>query len=595
MQIFNSIFYIFSIIAFLYAFFTFPKTSRKQDFFIWIPIAIVFFDAVTASVVGLIDIVHIPISIVTVGVVNVLFATGLFYWSRIRLKKKQEYEYRMSSLSFLLVLAALVAFLFLYRYSADINIVFATSDPANHLKFAQNILNTKSISGDTSPLWVTPLSNALFIETLLPVFSGVDIYKSFMIKEAINLWLAGAVFYALSARFFKNKFTILCGFVISLVYVTGYPYNSFLYGFSYLSMSITFVCVLLFVLDIFIKKESALIPTLFALSALCLSVSNCYSLFAPSVYIGTVLAVFYRYFKEYQELKDKKLFFKNFVVTGFSVFLIPTAVSVLYVVKAGLYGEVLAHEGGSYGNLLYDFIIWMPFCVFSLYTAFKKKKLLGAMILAPVQLVYTLFMFFLMVRGTISTYYYYKMNYLIWMIVLYLSIAAVSYLSEKQKSLVIAFGVTWAGIFLFGLSGVETKLTNTNHFMNPRPMALSMCQIYDQNKTYSAMKAPINNDIIEMAKAVRKLKEEKDTEIAYVGYWSEVYWYEALTNQRQMPPMYPPSGEFIEHFWSEYKDKDYLAISYDSDEYRMLKDRIDMYEHVFETETGCIISLGNPV
>jgi len=113
---------------------------------------------------------------------------------------------------------------------------------------------------------------------------GVPEYYIYEMFDISILFLSSLAFYVL-------------GFVLTMfllwLFMFGYAYNSYLYGFSYLSLGVMFVIGLLCTVPLLFSKEK--IPTWFAITLIALiamGVIFSYCLFVPGVFAAVCLYIF---------------------------------------------------------------------------------------------------------------------------------------------------------------------------------------------------------------------------------------------------------------------------------------------------------------
>lgn len=522
-----------SVALILISFILLKKNKTEQNFWRSIVMALISYECYLCMIAGIMTIVHIPVDTYTTACVNGIIAFALLIrtWKK---KEVQSYYIKVEDTVFIIALMIVITYIFLKRFSTNFNIVFETSDPGTHLKMAMNFANTKAVDG----LYIGQLINGLTIESLQRWFSGVYIYKSFIIQYGINFFLSAAVFWAALEKYANSIGLKIVGYILTLVYVLGYPYNDMLYGFVYLQMTITVICYIVILMQDYMAQDINLKLGGYLLANACLTVSIGYTLFAPPVYISVLLLIMYKAYKEGWLKKQHKLWFDyRFILNGLYIFAIPTFLTIWYIlIQPKLNGTNtdyignLVVEGAIYRNLYSDFLIYIPVALYAIINGLKKRELNLLMTLTPIYLIYYAFFLYRMLENQVSTYYFYKLNYLMWMILLLDFYVGVKYLIKYEKTIlscILIGDLLIAGIYI---SGKENDVQQENINKLPFAEANTFFQIYEFNKVLENRPDIVSNALIELSDIVEK--EYKNQEVYFIGYWRDLYWFEALTNQR---------------------------------------------------------------
>ena len=114
------------------------------------------------------------------------------------------------------------------------SLLIKEQDPV-HKSFA----TTKNMAYVNSGLIMKCLKNAINTFDNYHIFIGFSIF--ILVITAISM-------YTTISAFATNKKTKFLAFLVSLIYVMGYPLNSFLFGFEYLSIALFIICL---IFDIF--------------------------------------------------------------------------------------------------------------------------------------------------------------------------------------------------------------------------------------------------------------------------------------------------------------------------------------------------------
>ncbi len=589
-----SIIYLLSVLSIICMLLFLPKSKNRQEIIIWLPVCYIMYECLITFIASIFTILHVPANLISLGLMNIAISIAGLIWIK-KTGNIQKYYFKLENLIFFLLLAVIVIFIGYEIYGKDFQICFETSDPASHLKIAMDTVNSQSVITTMSTMFLTPFTNGIFIRIFSPIFSGTDSYKSFIIKELINFGLSGAVFYSYVYKHLGTFSAKLFGMVITLFYIFGYPYNNLLFGFSYLGFSVTVITCLIFIADIFLESEEKNKIIFCFMSLGCFGVAECYTVFAPFVYIGIFICVAYKVKKETGCLVTSK----HFYIDELKVFLLPTLLTIWFVIIyprfigselliGNDYGLVLTFEGYTYRNLYSDFLVFLPFALYGICRQKKGKRFLSNSFTFFTLFAYIVISFIGMYYGVISSYYYYKLNYVVWMLLLSLFIEGICSIYSHAKELVFIYCGCWGIIFLLWFAQWDMKLYEKNVVFNPLPNANSCYEIYNFNRAIRKQKTTVSPGLVQLCREVDINYKKEDQTIMYLGNWLDNYWYEALTNQRQSAYCtYDPIG-FTQNFINGTYG-DYLVVAKDDASLESCYSLIQDYEVVYENDYGIII------
>ncbi len=511
------------------------KSERKQNALRSLIMAIIAYECYLCLLAGVLTTLHIPVSAATVSVCNIccIVGTGLLLYKQ---KQIQSYFVDYKDMLFLLFLGGIIAFLFIQRFTPDMDrILFGTSDPATHLKMAMNFLNNKAVDG----MYIGQLINGLFIDGMRAIFPDELVYKSFLIQYGFNFFLSGAMLWAVLQKYQTGVVMRLFVYAVTIAYTLGYPYNDFLYGFVYLQMTITVICYLIGLMQDFMEKPVNIWVWGVFTGAGCLAVSIGYTLFAPPVYLSILGLVAYKAHQEKWLTSSRRLLFsRRFVLCSLNLFLIPCFLTIWIIfVLPTIHGSVPpygsamnAAEGAIYRNLFSDFLLFAVPAIYGIINSYKPKKISFLSFFWPILGVYYFVFLALMLSGNITTYYFYKFNYLLWMAVMCSFVAGMHALWKKEKKLFLIF--VSSVLLLVGIYSSGFEETQQEADINRVPYADSTVffRVYAFNTIVKENSYQIPDGLIDICGKIHNADEMSSA--IFIGYWQDLYWYEALADQR---------------------------------------------------------------
>lgn len=583
-------FYLLTAAILIIIFLIFPKEDKKQNFLVWLPIAVISYEVLCCFTTGIMTILHIDANIYTVSVCNILLSVLLF-GNIVKNKSIQKYYIKIEDIIFIAVYLMIILFIWLKRYTPDLLLRFETSDPGTHLKMAMNFINTKKVE----EMYTGQVTNGLFIQSLLKFNNGAYVYKSLLLKYGINFLLSGWMFYAAMIKYADKITEKVLIYLVTILYTLGYPYNDMIFGFVYLQITITIIIYLLSITNFFIEGNNnnrKIYKILLLLG--CLGVGVGYTLFAPIAFFAVLICIMLCAAKEKWLLQDGKKFFSiKFIKTGLQIFLIPTLLVLWFLVispaineKLTNYGSALNNEGYIYRNLYSDFCLYVIVAFYGVIMSLKEKKNYFLFVFFILGIGYYIIFFYRMITQKVSTYYFYKINYLLWFLILACFIVGLITIYRKEKWLIRCYIAGVAAIFLIYFSGFESKIQQQNINYAPFSESDSFFHIFSINKILEERKSEISPQLIEICNEVNMLMEED--KIGFVGDWLNFYWYEALTNQRFEDRYVHESAESKVTNFLEGNTGKYMVVLKESQEYLENIDLFNGMKLIYENEYAFI-------
>lgn len=433
---------ILGTILFLAAFFActagvyrYKKSYKPQSGLLWVMISIVLTMCHGALIAGVIDLVHIPVNLYSMMAVFALTAVVLWYFIR-KSGEKQEYEWDKFDVIASAVITIGVWAVLMKIFTPELHYAYFNSDAGLHLKEATAIVR----SGELFGMYFNHLYNALVIEMIMPFVKTVDWYKGYVLADCIFLWMEIMFFFVLIRRYLTTKVSKGLSLLVMVAYFMGYPFLSFYYSFVYWGLGTMLVAFVIIALRLYEEAEVERKYTIYMLMLGCYGVMTCYMLFAPVTFVVVLfyLIVIAR--------REGKIFSGKNVLLALKIFLIPTLLGGFYC----LYGffvssgtsvsDALSNQGGIYTELYMDFF-WTLFPVFFaiVHILKTKKRLTVDLTFFLGFFTFTGGMLMLTLTHFVSTYYYYKSYYPLWMLCWLLTFYAVTVMLKQAKETLIAY------------------------------------------------------------------------------------------------------------------------------------------------------------
>jgi len=616
MTVFASTIYILSCAAWIAAVFLLPRAKEKQNGIVWLAVSLILYECWAAFICGLMSLAHIPVTIVSASIANLLAAGAIFLLYR-KLSGEpaenglrgcvknsraiiQKFSFPIADIAFAALLAVFCIYAWREHFGQEAAIIYGTIDPADRFSRAIGILSERTVIGPYPNMYFGHITNALFLGAAEPAFSGVYAIRAFEIKEMVNIWLAGMAFYAALRQLSDKPFARAVFFALGFAYTLGFPWNNALWGFGYLGVSVTLIILVQIGAKMLSDEKQRPYIGLIIIAAGCFGVGITYTVFAPPVFVAAFIAIFLW-------MRNKHSMAK-IALTEIKVFAVPVIMVLIFTVVIGRgeagsdLGAQFSIEGAIYRNLLGDFLIWLPLALFAVIFAAVKRRWDFSKVFALVFFVFQAYFLYRMLSGSVSTYYYFKFNFVTWFVVLFLAGAAVAWLTRKGSRANMAAIGCWLLVFfgaaVFTVGGFDHAISERNLNMNPIPAANGLFGVYANNNAYFNFVE--NNpvyyrwDFLELADAAFRQRLALTGDGKPDGFYAnhveiitnsfqDAYWADALVGehiqQKPVKGIYElPAGD--QAIWIVMKHsalyKDNAAL-------------IDGYDRVFENGLGFVI------
>ncbi len=516
-----SIFYLLTCCATFFGIFVVKKSEKELNFILCIPVYAIVALLYTAFFAGIIFILHIPVNLISLGIGNILLSTGLCVYSFVK-KQFQKYKFSWFDLAALLLFVILAVFVAISQFGSNLYINYETTDPSRHMRMAADVIYKQEIEG----MYFGALYNAVFTMVGLGFVKSFWAYKLFILADISMFVLSGFVMYCATRLYAKKPIQRVMAVLFTGYYMLCYPLNNMVFGFVHLGIGVL-ICSYLVVMAHCYADSVNKVVSIVSLMLGAYGIIICYSLFAPFTYVAIALFIAIEF------IKEKRLFSKEFFATEFGVFLIPTVMGSYFSFFKSFGGEVSAvgtsigMEGYIYRDLYSNFIIILPFVIYGLINAFVTKKVRCQHIFLLVLGVAVLVMFWFGMQGKVSSYYYYKMYYLLSMVCFIVAVEGVCELCKKSITVIISYVLVWLFMALMNFGKIDDKITEHKVLMSPSSWSSgAFFPIIEFN--FSCMQE--GNFTIERLQLFEEShnKQVDGNKVTLLSTTEPIYWFEAM-------------------------------------------------------------------
>lgn len=477
--------------------------------------------------------INIPINMISLTIVNILLIV-ITTIKIIKDKQIQKFFIDKKDIIFLIVLLIIATAIVHKQYGNIDNIKYYSTDAREHynaskLFYKANSLMIKQDSYEGFMPYVYT-NEGLIYKALEPIIGEFNLYKVFIISDTCIWILAPIIFYLLMKKKANTwiKFGIIS--IASIIYALGYPLNSMLTGFHYLQAGINLILLAWLIIQENDMKSKY--KTLY-ITLTNIGIILSYNLFAPFVYMAEFIYYIYENYKQNRKLINKKLL-KDISIT----LILPGMLGLIYFVFPKLFAnnnvmEGINNEGYIYRNLWSTFILFIPFSFYYLIKKVQYKKIDFNIVFILSSIIYSIILFFLYKSNIISSYYYCKMNYILWAVLIYMSTTGLLYFYDKSKinkAIAIVLFIIYLGIMILFIKDIryifkgdytDAEKENVNTIMG----------IFNINRTLLEMPSLISNQEMQCLKYVEDNIDSSKTLFLVIPRqedWKQIMMYKNI-------------------------------------------------------------------
>lgn len=432
--------YICTLIFLGVAFISLKKSEEKLNLIKWICIFIAGLYAYNITVCMILGVLHITQNIWLLSLINIIVSLILLY----KPIKKHEYQkYKCSKLDIVAILMICVFFgvMFvkdIYIWNGDVS--HWAVDSAIHYRAAKHysenlnlfvFLEDKTFFNFNIMQTGAYINDGIFMNVINSItgLEKIYIYQAF---ETLTMFVGSLALYAFFADRIQTKRGLIGSIILLGLYMYGYPYNSWMYGFSYLSVGIAMIALLLPIVEMLFSKDNikkSIIITMIVMVSMGLIFSYC--LFVPAIFAAVCIYVFLKELKDKNSKKYLKIFGKNtLIITGLLLIVTAFGIGYLFIPSFIIEGQkdlvsALQEDGAIYKEKYVNFIAYIPFFIIfacELVKRIKEKEVRFLDVFFIVLSGYLLLLFLGKRYGKVSEYYLIKVYFAEWIAVFAIAI-----------------------------------------------------------------------------------------------------------------------------------------------------------------------------
>lgn len=544
------ILYVLSIIVLGAGFLGLKKSEEKLNIIKWVTIFILSLMGYNITVCMILGLLKITCHLWLLSIINVVFAIVLGYRA-VKDKDFQKYTASKQDLIGLAILCTIFAVIVVKEIQPqDGGLKYAALDSAIHYRAAKHFSDNlilfvncpdKTIFNFNVMQTGAYINDGLLMNVVNGLF-GVPEYYVYEMFDIGILFLSSLAFYALIMDKIKGKLGFVMTMFLLWLFSFAYPYNSYLYGFSYLSLGVMFVTGLIMVVPLLFEKiKTSFVISLISLLAMGMIFSYC--LFVPGVFAGICIYIFIKDWKEEGKTYLKICKKKTLIVTGILLFITVLGIGYLFVPTFFIADQsnlvdALKNPGGMYSELYANFEFYAIFGILYLVDIIlkvrkKEFKVTFLDIFSWVFGAYFVVAWLAMRMGIASDYYFFKLYYVLWVCVLAITVKLVNEYVQKKYFRIILPMYEGAWVLLVILT-IVFKAGNILPQEKKEKLPNYVGVYFEQNYFFRGSIFAFNNfakDQIETAEILKTIEDVKAENILLItGSNYERAWTLAIGN-----------------------------------------------------------------
>ncbi|MBO5478122.1 MAG: hypothetical protein J6A04_00065 [Clostridia bacterium] len=551
------IIYLISVIILFVTYLLIQKTKNKIDILKQVALGFVLLFCYNTFICYVLTFFTIPVTLLGLSIINAIFTTIMIVYL-VKTKKIQTYQIEKVDILYIILLGIATIIVSYLNFGFPFEIKYETGDPSVHYLTSEMFAEGDGLLAAEKPDQVygsfavrktaSYVNSGLIMKCLDGVTDSFDNYIIFILFGIFILFLTAWMFYSTIATFAKNHVTRFLAFVLALLYTMGYPLNSFLFGFEYLSMGILILGAIIACVDIYQKEEIGYKQNLLVFFLLNFGLFTAYYMLVPYTY-----SALWIYFMIAEYKKQGKIFTRRTILMLVITLLIPFGLGYIYHIAPDIYGSFikivsnisnnnnnpidlsnamkysntlvnkgLSVNGYIYVNLFSNMLLLLPFAIVAMYKGWKENKAVTMMALFDIAFIVLLLIGALF--GKVSMYYLSKNYFALWLFLYYLTYKGLIITYEKNKYIPAIFTGIYVAAITISLLFFEANLTLGQ--VDEEENILQVADIYGVNKLILEKPKDLNTKELELLKYVRdNISEDKTIEIAgdaEQGYWGYV-------------------------------------------------------------------------
>lgn len=467
-----NIIYIITSIVVILSYLLMKKEDKKYNIIHSIIISAIIFLTYNIFISTIMFFTYIKSTLLNLSILNIVFSIYPIHTIR---KNKEIQKYYLNKIDLIAVIIILVSTITIaiLNYGTNIAVKHAVTDAATHYFAADDFYRYSTLfsreSSDVtkwidSPYLMTGayVNTGIFLKLFKGIISETFFCKLYFIFD-ISIWvLSGLLMYTALSIESKSKRHQILALVMTFFYILAYQLNSLFAGFSYLGVGLDIIIGIIIIMKSQLKTKNK-IAYLFLLN---LGIMFSYYYFAPVMFLSE-----FWYILKTNKTQKIKIFSKKNILEILIALVIPGLIGVTYFIIYPLfiqnntitnYATAIGTSGFIYENLIMNVLPYLLVSeVFIIYNLLRKTNSYINKLLI-VTLIFTFAIFTLFKLEYASSYYYYKLYYMLFLVLVVSTYEMLKIFTEKNKNVqIIVSGI----LLLYSLGIFSAMVMNKDWYV----------------------------------------------------------------------------------------------------------------------------------
>lgn len=293
----------------------------------------------------------------------------------------------------------------------------------------------------------------------------------------------------------------------------------------------------------------------------------------------------------------KKLLWAVFGIIIFVVMIIAYKVIYQGLIVGFAANQIMTTDGNIYREPYANFLILMFPVILYILDSIKKKRNDAVLWMLLGTMLFSMWLLISVLTGRVTTYYFYKMHYLIWLLLYGTAFRwLVSTKADTRHMMTVYLGAV-SVFFLIAMSGLEKKLEDVNEWLWTDGVSPKVFGIYNNNLELLKKGGNVDEEIQTILNVVYGLVDEENTFVPYFGedarYRKQYYYYLTGQDPNAHPFWLNNPDAPAEDILSELKklNVEYIFVTNEYEEDGIYFEIFEELDVMFETDYGRIIAL----
>jgi len=587
------------------------KTKEKLNIIYTVIINIILLIIYNTLSCYILNLVNIPITLFSLSILNLL--TGIICLIVILKNKKiQKYYIKIKDIVITIIFLVITIGTAFINFQGTDRIKYISMDERIHYIAARQFSENTTLSNkwENSPVSrqfmpISYVNTGIIFKTISPFVTQVNMYHFYIGFEILIYFLSGMMFYLIINKIANTKLKTIIALIFSIFYIIGYPFNAMISGFEYLCVGILITTTIIyFMQEIYIRKDIKNIYKIIIMFLLNFGLIFSYCLFCPFVYLAELV---------YMIIISKKQY-KGMIIPIILTLVLPGIIGVTYLLLPQLIANNgntgISLEGWTYKNYWSNFILFIPFTIYLIYSDIKNKNKESIFIycMSVFLIIYIGILFVGMKLNMCSSYYLYKNYNILWIVLIILHIKGMikltsTYLNKPQKKnvypnsyiitlvLLVCYTLIYIVTFLYSILYLPVSVQRN---LKREESIKDIMEIFSYNYTIATHKSSyLSKEQIEIIEYFNENIRKDYNNTLFIIRNSQMVWIYSLTGYKTLKD-FEDLEEYSMHIQKcmngEYE---YLAYFYNEGNDEFIKNMLKNLENitVYENAAGKIVKI----